>query len=354
MQKIRVMMADDSAVVRHLVAETLGQSGDCELTAAACSGRQALEMLPGLNPDLILLDVEMPELDGIETVKRIRELDTTIPIIMFSGISSHSASATMEALEAGASDWISKPTKLADRQQVVSWLNDQLLPRIRIVGRKRRPEQPSRTNVVQPQRHSHLPLSVKAIGIGASTGGPNALMKILESLPSRFPVPILVAQHLPALFTQLLADRLDATCPFPVLEASDGQRLNAGSVYFAPGGRHLTAQRVDGELVAKIDRRTDGEIYYPSIDRLFTSLAETYGPRALGIVLTGMGSDGLAGSREIVARKGKVIAQDQQSSIVWGMPKAVSEAGLASAVLPLQRIAPAITRALNNSPSLLA
>jgi two-component system, chemotaxis family, protein-glutamate methylesterase/glutaminase len=344
----RVLVVDDSVVVRQLVARVLEAEPSTELAGVAPNGRVALEKIARLHPDVVLLDLEMPEMDGFETVVEIRRIDPDLPIIIFSYLSATGAAATLDALALGATGFALKPSAdgigLAQEQ-----VHEQLVPLIRGL---RRPVHEPAPPVDGPRRTPGPtpdpgpgPTTVSAIVVGVSTGGPNALATIIAALPESLCVPILVVQHMPALFTNLLAERLDRLAAVPVAEAVDGERVTPGRVYIAPGGRHLSLRRGAGDevRVALTDAPPENSCR-PAADVLFRAAAAVYGRETLAVVLTGMGRDGLRGCEAVRAAGGHVIAQTEASAVVASMPAAVAEAGLADAVVPLDRMAPELVR----------
>ena len=343
MKKIRVLIVDDSVVIRRLLSDILGQEPDIEVAGTAPNGRIALAKLPQINPDLVTLDVEMPELDGLETLRELRKTYPKLPVIMFSTLTSRGAAETLDALASGASDYVAKPANVGSVAAGIQSVREQLLPKIQalcaphpaapvlrsVVSGVARPLQ--RTPVAGPRRFD-------AAVIGSSTGGPQALGKILTALPADFPVPIVVVQHMPPVFTQHLANRLNQECALQVSEARAGDRLEPGRVLIAPGDFHVELVRRGSEVHVALNQAPPENSCRPAVDVLFRSAASVYGPHCLGVVLTGMGQDGLRGSEAIVRCGGGVMTQDQATSVVWGMPRAVAEAGIAQSVIPLPNI----------------
>ncbi len=339
MPKIRVLVVDDAAVVRRIVGDLLSSDPEIEVVGTAPHGRAALASLSTLAPDLITLDLEMPEMDGLETLVALRRLYPALPVIMLSSRTERGATATLDALACGASDYVTKPANLGNLAQARAQLREDLVPKIKaLAGRVIRPP-PGRAPSAPARRVvTPLPSRVDVLAVGVSTGGPNALSAILGSLPAEFPVPIVVVQHMPPLFTRILADRLSSQSPLTVREAVSEEQLEPGTVLIAPGNFHLALRR-DGERVLTVLTQAPPEnSCRPAVDVLFRSVAEVYGDRALGLVLTGMGHDGLQGA-EVMRRAGsRLLAQDEATSVVWGMPGAIVGAGLAERVLPLAGI----------------
>jgi two-component system chemotaxis response regulator CheB len=338
---IRVLVVDDSVVSRMIVAEAVSSDPDLELAGTAVDGRVALERIAELKPDVVVLDVEMPVMDGLEALKALRARDRRLPVVMLSSLTSKGASTTVDALTYGASDYVTKPST-GSRAESVAALQRELLPKLKaLVGR----HAPRPMSAPLAPRTRGGP--VEAIVIGVSTGGPNALAAMLPALPHDLAVPVLVVQHMPPMFTKMLAQRLDALTALPVREAEGGEALAGGEVWIAPGGRHLVVERGgSGPRLALLDTPAENSCR-PAVDVLFRSAADAYGARLLAVVMTGMGQDGYAGSRVVREAAGRVLAQDEESSVVWGMPRYVAEAGLADAVLPLDRIAGEISRLVN-------
>ena len=366
MQPIRVLVVDDTVVVRRLVTDVLSGLPDIEVAGTAAHGRLALTQIPLLAPDVVTLDVEMPVMDGLETLAEIRRRWPKLPVIMFSTLTSAGAGATLDALALGANDYVTKPTASRDRQAAMDSVRAALVPLVRLWGRPRRFEgaappadgaapRPGAQHWApqqlpqQPARHRQ-PGAPLGVVIGVSTGGPQALSRIVPRLPRGLGVPIVIVQHMPPVFTRFLAERLDATSEVPVVEAADLMPAQPGRVHIAAGGAHLRLETVRGEVILRHD---DGEMENsckPAVDVTLRSALKVWGGRTLTVILTGMGSDGLAGTRALHAAGGRVLAQDPETSVVWGMPGAVVKAGLAHAVLPLDDIAPAVLTALDGAP----
>lgn len=358
MKKIRVLIVDDSVVIRRLLSDILGQEPDIEVAGTAPNGRIALAKLPQINPDLVTLDVEMPELDGLETLRELRKTYPKLPVIMFSTLTARGAAETLDALASGASDYVAKPANVGSVAAGIQSVREQLLPKIQalcaphpaapvlrsVVSGVARPLQ--RTPVAGPRRFD-------AAVIGSSTGGPQALGKILTALPADFPVPIVVVQHMPPVFTHHLAVRLNQECALAVCEAAGDETLQPGRVLIAPGNFHLEIRRQGLAIKTGVQQGPPENSCRPAVDVLFRSAAEVYGTGCLAVVLTGMGQDGLRGAQHVVQAGGKVIAQDESTSVVWGMPRAVAEAGLAAEVVPLSTIPSLLMRhvAVGRSPA---
>ncbi|MFN3865837.1 MAG: chemotaxis-specific protein-glutamate methyltransferase CheB [Demequina sp.] len=346
MTPIKVLVVDDSVVVRRLVSEALSADAAIEVVGVAQNGSIALAKVASLAPDLITMDIEMPVMDGIEAVKELRARGVRTPIVMFSTLTSHGAAATLDALAAGATDYVTKPTKVANPAEAVAVITSQLVPTIKGLCFA----SPLRGATAQPIAARPPVRPPRALVIGASTGGPEALSTLIRSLPVSLPVPTLVVQHMPPVFTAQLAARLDRLGPATVVEARDGGRLEPGTVHIAPGGFHLEVATLGTGARTVLHQREQVNFCRPSIDVLFSSAVRVYGGDLLGVVLTGMGHDGRDGAREIVDAGGRMIAQDEETSVVWGIPGAVATAGLAHQIVPLGSIAERIVAAVVPRP----
>jgi two-component system chemotaxis response regulator CheB len=336
---VRVLVVDDSATVRSVLSATLGADPELRVVAAASSGQAALEIIAAGPPDLVLLDVEMPGLDGIATLREIRRHHRTLPVLMFSSLTERGSKATLDALLAGANDYVAKPA-VQTRDELEGRIREEVIAKIKALAARSGAGPRLGTTpppVVRPVAPAVRP-PIRGVVVGVSTGGPTALAEILPAFACGAAVPVLIVQHMPAFFTAQLAERLTKLTGAAVREAAAGQPLGPGDVLLAPGGRHL---ELSGELGAVRVRLTDDppeQSCRPAADVLFRSAAKLWGAGTLGVVLTGMGRDGLSGARAIVEAGGAVIAQDEFTSVVWGMPGEVVRAGLADAVLPLAQI----------------
>lgn len=350
MSRVKVLVVDDSVVVRRLVSDVLAGDPRIEVVGTAANGKVALAKIPMLNPDLITLDIEMPVMDGLATLTELRKDHPRLPVIMFSTLTARGATSTLDALERGANDYVMKPANVGSVTASMEAVRDQLVPRIMALCAGRVPSPPAvaPAAVLGTRRlpGAQRPTSrVDVLAIGVSTGGPDALAKVLVTLPADFPVPIVVVQHMPPVFTRQFAERLDAKCALRVREAAAGDPVVTGRVLIAPGDFHLRLRRttaMGGQVVATLDQGTPENYCRPAVDVMFRSVVEQYGGHVLGVVLTGMGHDGARGAAEIVGAGGSVFVQDEATSVVWGMPGAVVGAGLAEKVLPLDRVAPAV------------
>lgn len=342
MPKTRVLVVDDAIVMRRLITEALQRDPRVEVVGTAPNGRIALQKLTQLNPDLVTLDMEMPELDGLATLRELRLTHPRLPVIMFSLLTQRGAVATLDALAAGANDYVTKPSESANLADSIARLEADLLPKIHAQCRRLSSPTPP-APIAPPVPAGYRPVDL--VCIATSTGGPNALNDVFRGFTTPIPVPLAIVQHMPPMFTQLLADRLNALGgPVRCFEARDGETLKPGCAYLAPGGLHLSLIRgPGGALVARIVDTPPENSCRPAADVLLRSAAAT-GAGILAVVMTGMGSDGLRGCQHVIENRGHVIAQDEATSVVWGMPGAVAHAGLADAILPLGCIAREITR----------
>lgn len=342
MSKIRVLVVDDSVVIRRMISKVLEADPDFEIAGIAANGRIALQKIPQLNPDAITLDIEMPVLDGIATVGEIRKDYPSIPIIMFSTLSQRGASATLEALAAGATDYVTKPANIGNVTEGIASLQRDLLPKIKAHFNKPHRTPFTASRQTEPPKKTATPRTSfpkpNVICIGSSTGGPNALADLFRGIKQTLPVPTFIVQHMPPLFTKMLAERLDRDSPNRFFEGGDGQVAEPGCVYIAPGGKHMEIHRSANQVRIRLTDAPPENSCRPSVDVLFRSVHKTYGPHILATILTGMGSDGALGCEVINEGGGQIIAQDEASCVVWGMPRAVVEAQLAHKILPLDRI----------------
>lgn len=336
-QPIRVLLVDDSATIRGLLSATLGADPDLKVVGAAVNGTMGVEMVATTSPDVVLLDVEMPVLDGIGALKEIRRIAPKLPVVMFSSLTERGAKTTLDALLAGANDYAAKPAGLA-ADEVATKIRNEVITKIKaLVPRGITHPRPA-TASQPPRRPATTREPVRGIVIAVSTGGPTALAELLPAFARDCPVPIVIVQHMPAFFTAQLAERLTKLTGALVREAADGGPLVPGDVVIAPGGRHLVLAAHAAGFVTRLTDDPPENSCRPAADVLFRSAATIWGSGTLGIVLTGMGRDGLAGSRAIVDVGGGVLVQDEFSSVVWGMPGEVARAGLADAVLPLAHL----------------
>lgn len=346
MEKIRVLVVDDSIVVRRVVMEELNSQPDMEVAGSASNGKIAVEKMEELHPDLVILDIEMPVMDGLTALTHIRESHPKTPVVMFSSLTALGAAATLEALSRGATDFFAKPGGPGGLDASRKVIQAELIPAIRAICAPRSPVSAlgKVAKSIAPPRAPSTSSRIDLLAIGASTGGPNALAEIFGSLPADFPVPIVVVQHMPPMFTQMLAERLTKNSKIPTEEAKSGTELEPGKAWIAPGGYHLVVAREGKHFRTKTHQEPPENACRPAVDPLLRSVASCYGGNCLAVVLTGMGQDGLRGCEAIRTAGGQILAQDEATSVVWGMPGFVARAGLADKVLPLPMIAAEIVR----------
>jgi two-component system chemotaxis response regulator CheB len=356
MPKIRVLVVDDAVVVRKLITETLRQDPDVEVVGIAANGKIALQKIPQVNPDIITLDIEMPELDGLATLREVRKVYPKLPVIMFSTLTQKGAVATLEALSSGANDYVTKPANVGSVTEAMERLEQELIPKIKVHCRHVCAAEPQRKSPVVLQAEPAAmppapprPGPIEIVCLGTSTGGPNALAEVFGNLPGDFPVPIVIVQHMPPLFTAMLAERLSSHSPIRCHEGAEGQLIERGHAYVAPGGKHMEVQRRGPRTILHLHEGPPENSCRPAVDVLFRSVTAVYGGAVLGVVMTGMGQDGLRGCELIRERRGHVVVQDEQTSVVWGMPGYVARAGYANKTLPLDQIAGEITRRVRES-----
>lgn len=369
---IRVLIVDDSVVFRKILKEALEKQPGITVVGTAVNGRDAIAKMKQLRPDLAVLDVEMPEMTGLETLDAMRRHGLKVGAIMFSTLTDKGADTTLEALQKGAFDFVPKPTGTGAFTESVRRIQEELIPKIKAYAQNRngfvaRGARSLRTPVKAPaarqgakpvrvgpspvhgrrpaagtRRAPIAPIAMKlapeAVAIGVSTGGPNALNEVIPTFPANFRLPIFLVQHMPPVFTTQLAARLDQRSRLKVVEASDGQEVRGGTVYLAPGDYHMVVAVRDRKKFIKLTKDPPENSCRPAVDVLFRSVARVYGPRVIAVVMTGMGQDGFKGA-ELLKKKGaKIIAQDKETSVVWGMPRFVTDAGLADRVCPLDKI----------------
>ncbi len=349
MPKLRLLIVDDSPVIRRALTAALSREPDLEVAGAASNGRIALMKIPLLHPDVVVLDIEMPEMNGLDALTAIRHTYPTLPVIMLNVPTPSGATATVDALTRGANDYVMKPEAAVPSEEALALVGDELLLKIASCCPGFSID---RTSVARecaaapgaPRRPTtgRVPGRVDVLAIGVSTGGPSALMDLLPLFPADFPVPILIVQHMPPIFTKLLAERLAARASIRVAEGAPSQALEPGDAWIAPGDFHMAVER-DGDAVRIVTHRGPPEnSCRPAADVLFRAVAQVYGARALAVVMTGMGQDGLRGCEQIQAAGGQVLVQDERSSVVWGMAGFVARAGMADQVLPLSGLGPGI------------
>jgi two-component system chemotaxis response regulator CheB len=341
---LRVVVVDDSAYVRKVVREILSRSPFIEVVGTARDGREALDMVEQLDPDVVTCDLIMPELDGVGFVREQMQRQP-VPIIIMS-VAKETAEATLTALDAGAIDFVQKPTALASEK--IFEVSTELIEKVKAAGQislNRLPKavEPPPTPAVDRATKVNGSHAVDLVAIGISTGGPQALKRLIPQLPPDFPVPVVMVMHMPIGYTEMYAAKLNEMSQVEVLEAGEGDELKPGRVFLAPAGRHLFLKRqANGRIVTHLDARPFSTLHKPSVDVLFQSAAEVYGNRVLGIVMTGMGSDGRQGAAWIKAQGGLIFTEAESSCVVYGMPAVVKEAGLSDKSVTLDHMAHAI------------
>ncbi|MEO2108622.1 MAG: chemotaxis response regulator protein-glutamate methylesterase [Actinomycetota bacterium] len=358
----RVLVVDDSSLIRRLLLKILQLDPEVVVVGQASDGHEALSVTEQVAPDLVVLDIEMPVMDGLEALQHLKPRHPSLPVIMFSTLTARGATATLDALTKGADDYVTKPSNTGSFAQTAAHVLAELTPRIKaLVDRSRtRPVSPtlapttplpSLTATARSRPPSRTSFRPQVAVVAVSTGGPDALQTLVPLLPTSLPVPVLVTQHMPPLFTRLLADRLDGQAGVRVREGYDGAQPGPGEVWLAPGGFHMLLRADDdGRVVLALDDGPPVQSCKPAADPMFASAVDLFDRQVIGVVLTGMGIDGLDGARRVQQAGGMVICQDEASSVVWGMPGAVHKAGLAEQVLPLEDIATTIGRVASASP----
>jgi two-component system, chemotaxis family, protein-glutamate methylesterase/glutaminase len=370
-EPLRVMVVDDSVVIRGMISRWLGSEPDMVVAASLRTGLDAVNQIERVNPDVAVLDIEMPDLDGISALPLLLAKKRNLIIIMASTLTRRNAEISFKALSLGASDYIPKPESTREPAAAETFRHD-LVQKIRHLGAKVRRAAPASTLApvfdrardpipralqapvanLQVLRRSFSAQNPRVLLIGSSTGGPQALMTLVGEIGAvidRFPV--LITQHMPPTFTTILAEHLARASHRPAREAVDGEVVKAGHIYLAPGGRHMRVVRHGTEAAIALDDGPPVNFCKPAVDPLFTSAIDVWQGATLAVVLTGMGSDGMRGGKDIVAAGGSVIAQDEASSVVWGMPGAAANAGICAAVLPLGQIAPKLVRLFSGDRS---
>ena len=352
--------------MRKMISEALGGDVQLEVVGTAANGKIALQKIPQVNPDILTLDIEMPEMDGLQTVRDLRKTYPKLPVIMFSTLTLKGAESTFEALDAGATDYVTKPSNVGNIAEGLERLKNELIPKIKAHCRHIPPPPPvagapeaspsASASVVPNTAGTHFVAKISpapsrtippaVLCIGCSTGGPNALAAVFKAITRPLPVPVVIVQHMPPLFTQMLAERLGKDSPLKFHEGQEGQLVEAGHVYIAPGGRHMEVRREGGVVRVHLHDGPPENSCRPAVDVLFRSVSTVYGGATLALIMTGMGQDGLHGCTVLRERGATILDQDEATSVVWGMPGYVAEAGLAHQILPLQDIAGALLRLL--------
>ena len=354
----RVVIVDDSAIIRGLLARTLEADPEIQVVETVSNGQLAIAAVTRSVPDVVVLDIEMPVMDGLTALPKIIEADPGVKVIMASTLTLRNADISMKALALGAADYIPKPTSAGDISSGYDFKRD-LVAKVKALGAARRaagaptrtPRRPAGAKAVPGQaptlyRDATVKLrdapviAPQVVAIGSSTGGPQALFQLLPGLVAELRQPLLITQHMPATFTTILAEHIRKLTGRPCAEAVDGEPLTGGKIYIAPGNFHMTVANAEGRNIIRLNQNPPENFCRPAVDPMLRSLAQIFGRNVLTIILTGMGHDGLRGSEAVVKAGGVVVAQDAATSVVWGMPGAVATAGICSAVLPLVEIGP--------------
>jgi len=318
--------------------QVLNGERDMEVVHAAPNGRIAVRRVEQNPYDVVVLDVEMPDMNGLEALKHIRRHRPKLPVIMFSSLTVRGGAVTLDALQAGATDCVAKPSNQKDFNAAMNAVRESLVPKIRGICRPKMIRRP----IIAKKKAEQKQKRIDAVVIGVSTGGPTALEKVVPSFPKNCSVPIFIVQHMPPTFTRLLAERLDRICPLKVTEAVNGETVQPGRVYVAPGGLHMEVRGRVRQRIALTEKPPENSCR-PAVDVLFRTASEIWGDNLLAVVLTGMGADGAKGAQIIAKAGGQVVIQDQMTSVVWGMPGAVYQTGVADRVLPIQDVGPFIS-----------
>ncbi len=353
-KKTRILVVDDSAFMRKAISMMLESDPDIEVVGTARDGEEGVKKVKELKPDLVTMDVEMPRMDGLTALKRIMEEEPT-PVMMVSSITTEGASATLEALDLGAVDFI--PKELSFVSLDIVNIKEDLLEKIKNIARRKsilmaRARQrlgwkkatavasgpKSVASVSSLKKAERRRLSIKAVALGSSTGGPPALQTVITRLPKSFSVPILIVQHMPPKFTKSLADRLNSISEVEVSEARNGEEALAGHVYIAPGDSHMILTPGVAKPIIRLTQSPTGTLYKPCVNVMMDSVVKKYGKRTLGVILTGMGNDGFEACQELHKQGGQVIAQNEETSVVYGMPRAIVDGKIADVVAPIERI----------------
>jgi two-component system, chemotaxis family, protein-glutamate methylesterase/glutaminase len=357
---IRVLVVDDSHVIRGLLTRTLDSDPGIKVVATASNGKAAIEEIGKTEIDVVVLDIEMPVMDGMTALPQIIAVRPGVQVIMASTLTLKGASISMKAISRGAVDYVPKPTSTGEINSAEGFKRD-LIAKVKSwgnVGRKRKPTAaaPAAPNTALKKLYSAGPIKLRdmpnlfrpdCLAIGSSTGGPQALFKVFQMLGKVTNIPVFVTQHMPATFTTILAEHLAQASGMPAAEAKDGEPVTAGRIYVAPGDFHMTVSAEGGRKVLHLDTNPPENFCRPAVDPMLRSLAKAYNGKVVVMMLTGMGQDGSKGSRVIVDSGGVVAAQDEATSVVWGMPGAVTSAGLCSAVLPLSDIGPFLRKTIS-------
>lgn len=350
MNRIRVFLVDDTAAVRHILTQILEEDPEIVVVGTASDGQQGLERLSRVEADLLILDVEMPGMGGLEMLKALKAQQSTLPVLVFSSITERGAMVTIEALSLGANDYVPKPAMVGTAAEARDYIRNSLLSKIKSLF-KLEPVVAAKPSslTIKPSSAAYrrIPSRVDLVVVGSSMGGPKALGEIMSVLPEDFPVPILLVQHMPAVFTKALADRLNQNSKLTIRECNQPMVIEPGQALLAAGDYHMAVSRQGDQILASPLRTEPVNFCRPAVDILFNSAAEHFGANTLAVVLTGMGQDGLDGCRTLSETGAQILIQDRASSAVWGMPGSVSRAGLATAEYPLIQMADEICRRVN-------
>lgn len=348
--KIRVLIVDDSALMRRVLSELISRDPNIEVVGSLGNAKFAIAMIDRLNPDIVTLDIEMPEMDGLTALSELKKKHPKLPVIMCSSLTKQGGVATLDALSRGADDYIAKPTGNGSRDEIFQQMSRDLIYKIKELVRHDAQMQPAIVPTLNPRLHTER---IDILAIGVSTGGPNALTSLIPRIPANFPVPIVIVQHMPPVFTGLLADNLDKKSQIRVAEAKEGDVLRSGQVLIAPGNHHMTIEYRNNKHIVQLNQDPAENYCRPAVDVLFRSVSKQFGANALAVVMTGMGQDGALGSGVINKAGGHVLVQDEATSVVWGMPRAVVMAGMADEIIPLEGLSHAIIQRVNRKRALL-
>lgn len=350
------MIVDDSAVIRGLTTRILNEDDEVEVVASVGNGKLAVSNLARYDVDVVVLDIEMPVMDGLTALPELLKIDPTVRVVISSTLTARNANISIQALEAGASDYIPKPTSTADIHAGGGFRRE-LLDKVKALGKARRQKIVPVTRVEPKVGQPRIPVPAKKVdhsftlrnagiskpkilAVGSSTGGPQALLEFFKGLSPSINVPVVLTQHMPPTFTTILAQHLSKMTEWDCREGVDGEELKAGTIFLAPGEYHMVVAEKDGKKVIQLNQDPPENFCQPAVDPMLRSVVKNFGGNVLTVILTGMGADGLKGCNEVVGSGGTVFAQDEETSVVWGMPGAVAMAGTCSAVLPLKELAP--------------
>jgi len=348
--RAKVLIVDDSAVVRGLLVKAISDDPNIVLAGTAMHGQAALDWMRRHPVDVVVLDVEMPVMDGLTALKQIRKEFPETHVIMASSMTYEGAETTIKALTSGAAECIAKPV-CDNAFEGIKQLSQKLLPLIKALVKGNAPKPVDKSYSKRQVKHTTV-VAPEVVVIGSSTGGPNALASVVKGLPDDFALPILITQHMPPMFTPMLAKHLEKDGGRPCAEATEGMPIEAGHTYVAPGGFHMAITKRDERMVTTINEGPEEHYCRPSVNPLYRSAAKWYGPATLAVMLTGMGEDGIEGARELAAVDARIVVQDEATSVVWGMPAAIAKAGLAHKILPLEQI-PATIQQICQTPSVV-